>query len=89
MDGERRAETIRAWALNREREKYGRGGDLGERDGEGGGSGDVMEKGSSEDVWEARRWKVSGAFAGDWGILEREARERAETEMQKEVRQGG
>lgn len=86
MDGERRAETIRAWALNREREKYGRGGDLGERDGEGGGSGDGMERGSSEDVWEARRWKVRGAFAGDWGILESEARERAEMEMQKEVR---
>ncbi len=70
---------MRAWALNREREKYGKG--LGE---EGGGDG-LEKKGSSEDVWEARRWKVRGAFRGDWGVLEREAREQADAEMQGEV----
>lgn len=73
MSEERRVETVQAWALNREREKYGKG------------KGDVMEGGgSSEDVWEARRWKVRGAFQGDWGVLEKEARERADLEMQEE-----
>lgn len=72
---EQRAETIRMWAADKERAKYGRGG------------GDGMErKGSSEDVWEKRRWKVRGAFEGDWGVLEREARERAESEMQEAAR---
>lgn len=37
-----------------------------EREKYGGG-----EKGSSEDVWEARRWKVAGAFGGDWADLVR------------------
>ena len=92
MDEERRKETVRAWALNKEREKYGgrgrmgMGKGVGGGDGDGDGDGDGMERGSSEDVWEARRWKVRGAFEGDWGILEREARERAELEMQEEVR---
>ncbi len=76
MDGGRREETVRAWALNREREKYGKG-----RRGEGMVEG---ERGSSEDVWEVRRWKVRGAFGGDWGDLEREAGERAEVEVQGE-----
>lgn len=76
IDARRREETVRAWALNRERVKYGK-----DDDGEGGGGGE-LEKGSSEDVWEARRWKVRGAFEGDWGDLEREARERAELEVQ-------
>ncbi len=80
MDGSRREETVRAWALNREREKYGKRRGGGE-EGEGG-----VERGSSEDVWEVRRWKVRGAFGGDWGDLEREARERAEVEVQGEVR---
>lgn len=86
MNEERRKETVRAWALNKEREKYGGGRRVGKGVGEGEGGGDGMEKMSSEDVWEARRWKVRGAFEGDWGILEREARERAELEMQAEVR---
>lgn len=77
MDEERRKETVRAWALNKEREKYGKGR----------GRGEGEEKGSSEDVWEARRWKLRGAFGGDWGVLEGEARERAELEGQeREVR---
>ena len=81
MDEGRRKETVRAWALNKERVKYGgRGGEA--------GGGEGLEKGSSEDVWEARRWKLRGAFEGDWGVLEKEARERAELEMemQNEVR---
>lgn len=82
MDAGRREESVRAWALNREREKYGFGGKDGE---EGSGGGGGLEKGSSEDVWEARRWKVRGAFGGDWGDLEREARERAEGGMQVQV----
>ena len=43
---------------------------------ENGQGGDGMEeKGSSEDVWEARRWKLRGAFAGDWSALVRESME--------------
>lgn len=57
MDTKRKEETVQAWALEKEREKYGT------RDGDG------LGKGSSEDVWEARRWMVRGAFGGDWGDL--------------------
>lgn len=81
MSDEQRRERVRAWALNKEREKYGFG--EGSRRKEGGGNWEGLEKGSSEDVWEKRRWKVRGAFGEDWGILEREARERAEFESQK------
>lgn len=72
-------------------EKYGGGGGD-DDDGEGGDGGGTEEgvekvgKGSSEDVWEARRWKVRGAFGGDWVGVEREVGEKVDLEMQKEVR---
>ena len=88
MNEERKAETIRAWALNKEREKYGKGGDGSSEGNEDGiGMGDELGKVSSEDVWKVRRWKVRGAFAADWGVLERDAEEMANLKKQKEVRQ--
>lgn len=63
-----RGERIRAWAAEREREKYGSRGVNGEG---------VEGKMSSEDVWEARRWMVRGAFGRDWGLDEGEAGESA------------
>lgn len=93
MNEERKKETIRAWALKREREKYGGGSDDDGEGGDGGGGGMEMEegvgkvgKGSSEDVWEARRWKVRGGFGGDWVGVEREVGKKVDSEMQKEVR---
>lgn len=94
MSEERKRETIRAWALRREREKYGGSGGDDDDDGEGGdGVGAGMEdgvaklgKGSSEDVWEARRWMVRGAFGGEWVGVKREVGEKVDSEMQKEVR---
>lgn len=73
MDEGRREETVRAWAMNKERAKYGKNEE-----------GDGLEKGSSEDVWEARRWKVRGTFEGDWGDLVQEGGVKAEVEMQVE-----
>lgn len=63
---EGKREAIREWAAEKERGKYGGG--------EGGGDG--FGRGNSEDVWERRRWMVGGAFEGDWGVMEREAREK-------------
>ena len=71
---------IRERAAGKEREKYG------VRRGKGVGN---DEQRSSEDVWQARRWKVKGAFQRDWEFLEKEAkeaREGADVEMEKEVR---
>ncbi|CAF9937381.1 hypothetical protein IMSHALPRED_011118 [Imshaugia aleurites] len=45
------------------------------------------ERASSEDVWEGRREVVRGAFAGDWGAVEREAGER-EREREGETERG-
>ena len=70
MDEGRRGERVGVWAVGRERGRYG-GGD---------GDGDGVGGASSEDVWERRRWKVRGAFEGDWGVVGGEGRERAEGE---------
>lgn len=81
LNEEQRREKVRAWALNKEREKYGSGEGKAEADGAGREKG--LEKGSSEDVWEKRRRKLRGAFGADWGALETKGRERAESEPQE------
>lgn len=55
MGDEERAERTVKKGWEREGEKY-----------YGWGDGEGVGKLSSEDIWEARRWKVRGAFGGEW-----------------------